>query len=240
MPIDPFFDANDAWWPGPGRAQNGPLGGPPYPDYWSDPFINSRAVASLAAPAPFSAAQLGAMAWHPPIFPGDWARFPASTFPATLGLSQPAPPAASTSSTDPTPALTWPYAGLFSHNPSVPLGGGLFPYPLASNPDPVSPFGNGLFSAGDPAASAPMQGMPGASPTQGWASSLFAPLAQPTASNALFSPDPALFVGGGLFPYPLGSNPDPTSPFGSGPFFSGGPALSAPMPGMPGALSAPA
>jgi hypothetical protein len=239
MPIDPPFDANDAWWSGPGRAQNGPLGGPLYPDYWNDPFINSRAVAPLAAPAPFSAAQLGAMAWHPPIFPGDWARFPAGTFPKTLGLSPPIPSAAPTSSTNLTPALTWPYAGLFSHNPSVPLGGGLFPYPLASNPDPVSPFGNGLFSAGDPAASAPMPGMPGASSAPAWAASLLAPPAQPTASNALFSHDPSLPVGGGLFPYPLGSDPDPTSPFGSRLFSAGGPAPSAPMPGMPGASSAP-
>jgi hypothetical protein len=67
MPIDPPFDANNAWRPSPGWPRSGPLGGPPYPDYWSDPFINSRAIAP-ENPAPFSAAQLGAMAWHPPIF----------------------------------------------------------------------------------------------------------------------------------------------------------------------------
>jgi hypothetical protein len=159
MPIDPPFDANDVGWPSPGRPRSGPLGGPPYPDYWSDPFINSRAIAP-AAPAPFSAAQIGAMAWHPPIFPGDASSFAPSNFPAAARSQQPAPSAAT--------SLSWPYAGLFSRDPSIPVGGGLFPYPLASDPDPTSPFGNGLFSAGDPAASAPMPGTPSALPTPGW------------------------------------------------------------------------
>ena len=60
-------------------ATSGPLSGP-YPDDWTDPFINPRPI-TPAAVAPFSAAQLGAMAWHPPIFPGDWTSFPPSTSP---------------------------------------------------------------------------------------------------------------------------------------------------------------
>jgi hypothetical protein len=208
MPIDPPFNANDAWWPGPGRPQNGPLGGPPYPDYWNDPFINSRAVAP-ATPAPFSAAQLGAMAWHPPIFPGDWARFFAS--------------AAPTSKTDLTTAPGWPYPqslfsslaqppasnGLFSRDPSLSVGGGLFPYPIGSDPDPTSPFGSGLFS-GRPAASAPMSGMPGASSAPGWAASLLAPFAQlqdPFATGA-----PALDSSSSLRPGSTDSAATPTSP----------------------------
>jgi hypothetical protein len=51
--------------------------------------------------------------------------------------------------------------GLFSHDPSVPVG--LFPFPFDSDPGPSSQFGTGLFSAGSPAAS-------------GWAASLLAPL----------------------------------------------------------------
>jgi hypothetical protein len=90
MPIDPPF--NDGRWPDPWLPQNGPAGGTPYPD-WTDPFINLRAPAPYpfaSAPAPFSAAQLGAMAWHPPIFSDDW---PPPTLPPartpTLGLSVP-------------------------------------------------------------------------------------------------------------------------------------------------------
>jgi hypothetical protein len=178
MPIDPPFDASNAWWPSPGWPRSGPLGGPPYPDYWTDPFINSRAIAP-AAPAPFSAAQIGAMAWHPPIFPGDASTFAPSNFPAAAWSLQPVPPAAATSSSDLTPALDWPNAGLFSRDPSLPVGGGLFPYPLPSSPEPTSPFGDGLFS-GNPAALAPLPGMPGASPTPGWPvpQSFLAPLAQ--------------------------------------------------------------
>jgi Restriction endonuclease fold toxin 7 len=166
MPTDPPFDASNPWWPSPGWPRSGPLGGPPYPDYWTDPFINSRAIAP-AAPAPFSAAQLGAMAWHPPIFPGDASTFAPGNFPTTAGSQQRASPATATSSADLIPALSWPYAGLFSLNPSLPVGGGLFPYPLASDPEPTSPFGDGLFS-GNPAASAALPGRPGASPAPGW------------------------------------------------------------------------
>jgi hypothetical protein len=105
MPIDPPFDPNNAWWPNPGWPRSGPLGGP-YPDDWTDPFINPRPIAP-AAIAPFSAAQLGAMAWHPPIFPGDWASLPPSNFP---GAGWPAPvlPAGSNSNNDLTAAPTWP------------------------------------------------------------------------------------------------------------------------------------
>jgi hypothetical protein len=63
MSNDPPFDPNNAWWPNPGWPRCGSLGGP-YPDDWTDPFINPRPIAP-AAIASFLAAQLGAMAWHP-------------------------------------------------------------------------------------------------------------------------------------------------------------------------------
>jgi hypothetical protein len=201
MPTDPPFDASNAWWPSPGWPRSGPLGGPPYPDYWTDPFFNSRAIAP-AAPAPFSAAQLGAMAWHPPIFPGDASTFAPSNFSAAAGSQQLASPAAATLSADLIPALSWPYASLFSLNPSIPVGGGLFPYPLASDPEPTSPFGDGLFS-GDPTASAPPLGRPGASPAPGW------PVPQ-----SFLPPLPSLqspfAVGGSTFDSSGGLRPGPT------------------------------
>ena len=89
-------------------------------------------------------------------------------------------------------------------------GGGLFPYPLGSDPDPTSPFGSGLFSAGGPAASAPMPGMPGASSAPGWAASLLPPLAQlqdPFATAA-----PALDSSSSLRPNSNYSAATPTSP----------------------------
>jgi hypothetical protein len=64
--------------------------------------------------------------------------------------------------------------GLFSHDPSVPVG--LFPFPFNSDPGPSSQFGAGLFSVGGPAASTPMSSMPGAASASGWATSLLAPL----------------------------------------------------------------
>jgi hypothetical protein len=79
MPIDPPFDANDAWWPNPGPRRNGSLGGPSYPDYLTDPFAPNPVT---SVPSPFSAAQLGAMAWYPPIFPGDWSTFVPNNLPA--------------------------------------------------------------------------------------------------------------------------------------------------------------
>jgi hypothetical protein len=272
MPIDPPFDPNNAWWPNPGWPRSRPLGGP-YPDDWTDPFVNPRAIAP-AAIAPFSAAQLGAMAWHPPIFPGDWASSPASNFPQTAWPA-PVPPTASISNTDLTAAPAWPdpqspflspapsaapgaprssdnLGGLLTRDPSFPLG--LFPHPFGPDPGPTSRFGSGLFSAGGPAASAPMPSLPGAWSAPGWAASLRAPLRQFSSPAAppddrtspfvslspidnlggLFSHDPSVPVG--LFPFPFDSDPGPTSRFGSGILSTGGPAASAPA--TPSALPA--
>jgi hypothetical protein len=191
MPIDSPFDADDGRWPSPGWPRSSIPGSPPYPNYWTDPFINLRAAAPnpfAAAPAPFSAAQLGALAWQPPIFPGDWANLPASNFPSTAWPTPPAPAPDSTSRTDPAAAPGWfnpqslfpslaPFAasarsssidnlgGLFSRDPSIPVG--IFPDLPGSGQAPALPFGSGLFS-GDPAASAPMAGIPGAFPAPGW------------------------------------------------------------------------
>jgi hypothetical protein len=188
MPNDPPFDPNNTWWPNPGWPRFGPPGGPANPSYWADPFINPNPFAP-AAPAPFSAAQLGAMAWHPPIFPGNWTSLPPSTFPA-LGLSPPMPSAASPwpkpQSPFPPPApLSSPdtfsddrpspfvsqssidnIGGLFSRDPSIPYG--LFPYPFDTDPGPPSRFGSGPSSSGGPAASAPTPETPGAFPPPGW------------------------------------------------------------------------
>jgi len=94
MPFDPSDD--DGWWPNPWAPQSGPGGGASYPYNWTDPFINSRTAIPnpvASAPAPFSAAALGAMAWHPPIFlspdPSTWLPPPA-TFPNPFGQSRPA------------------------------------------------------------------------------------------------------------------------------------------------------
>jgi hypothetical protein len=221
--------SDDAWWPSPWPPRNGAFGSS-YPNDWTDPLINLRAAGPnpfACAPAPFSAAQLGAMAWHPPIFPGDWSTFSSAPWPQQSNL-----PAGPTSASDPT-APDWPYpqsilaqlaqfaspaslwsgdtpSGLFSRDPSLPAGG-LF----GSDPEPTSPFAGRPFSAGGRNAAPPMPGMPGAWSASGWPASLL--------------PPPA----GGLF----GSDPDPTSPFAGGPFGAGGRVASVPMPGIPSAAS---
>jgi hypothetical protein len=172
--------SDDAWWPSPWPPRNGAFGSS-YPNDWTDPFINLRAAGpnpSASAPAPFSAAQLGAMAWHPPIFPGDWSTFSSAPWPQQSNL-----PAGPTSASDPT-APDWPYpqsilaqlaqfaspaapwsgdtpSGLFSRDPSLPAGG-LF----GSDPDPTSPFAGGPFGVGGRVASVLMPGNPSAASTR--------------------------------------------------------------------------
>jgi hypothetical protein len=232
MPNDPPFDPNNTWWPNPGWPRPSPPGGPANPDYWTDPFINPNPFAP-AAPAPFSAAHLGAMAWHPPIFPGDWTSFPTSTFPVP-GLSPPIPPAASPwpnpqSSFRPPAPLSSPdtpsddrpspfvslssidnIGGLFSRDPSIPYG--LFPYPFDTSPGPASRFGGGPSVAGGPTGSAPTPEMRGAFPVPGW----------PPAESFLppFPPLPNPFAVGSTAPSsssgpasgPNGSAPPPAPP----------------------------
>jgi hypothetical protein len=192
--------SDDAWWPNPWPPRNAAFGGTSYPSDWTDPFINLRAAAPnpfASAPAPFSAAQLGAMAWHPPIFPGDWSTFVPNILSTATWPQQSNPPAAPTFASDPTNAPGWPYpqsilaqlaqfaspaapsidklSGLFSRDPSLPAGG-LF----GSDPDPTSPFAGRPSGAGGRAASVPMPGTPSAASTPGLPApqSLFPPLAQ--------------------------------------------------------------
>jgi hypothetical protein len=180
MPFDPSDD--DAWWPNPWPPQTGPGGGAPYPYNWTDPFINSRTATPnpvTSAPAPFTAAALGAMAWHPPIFLNDPSAVAPSNFSATTWPQQPFLPGDSTtapvwppqSSLAPLALLGSPDApssidqpiGLFSRNPGLPRGG-LF----GSDPDPTSPFAGLPFDPRVFAAAAPVNlGTPGASSTLG-------------------------------------------------------------------------
>jgi hypothetical protein len=231
------FDPNNTWWPSPGWPRSGPLGAS-YPDDWTDPFLNPRPIAP-AAIAPFSAASLGAMAWHPPIFPGDWASSPPSNLPQTAWPA-PVPPAASISNTDPTGAPAWPdpqspylspapsaapgasrssdnLGWLLSYDPSFPLG--LFPHPFGPDPGPISPFGSGPFSAAGPTASTPIPSLPGAASAPGWAASLRAPLGQISSPAAPPDDRTSPFVSllpidklGGLFSH------DPSVPVGLFPF----------------------
>ncbi len=260
MPFDPSIDDDDAWWPNPWPPRRGPGGGAPYPNDWTDPFINSRAAGPnpvASVPAPFSAASLGAMAWHPPIFPGDWSTFVPNNFSAATWPPQPISPAAPTPSPDLANAPGWPFPqsilaplaqlasptaprsidqprGLFSRDPSLPVGG-LFGW----DPDPSSPFAGGPFGAGGRTAATATLGMPDVSSAPGWPASPLPPLAKlaaPPSINSpsgLFSRDPSIPVGG-LF----GWDPDPMSPFAGGPFGAGGRAAAAPMPGAPAALPA--
>jgi hypothetical protein len=218
MPFDPSSD--DAWQSYRGPLWNGPGGGRPYPNDWTDPFINLRASGpAVNAPAPFSAAQLGAMAWHPPIFPGDWLAPVPNNFPAGTWPQQSNPPAAPTSAHDLTTAPGWPFLqsilaplaqpaspaaprsidsprGLFSRDPSIPVGG-LF----GGDPDPTSPFAGGPFGAGGDAASAPLPGVPRAPSTLGLPAppSLFPPFAQLQSPFAAAGTDPSSAPG---WPYP--------------------------------------
>jgi hypothetical protein len=164
MPFDPSDD--DAWWPNPWSPRTGLGGGSPNSYDWTNPFINSRTAIPnpvASAPAPFSAAALGAMAWHPPIFlngpsapaPGG---FPAATWPqqpfAPGGPNTPgfvgAPFGPAQSSLVPRALLDSLGAprsinrpmGLFTPDPSL-WPGGLF----RSNPDPSFPLAGLPFDA---------------------------------------------------------------------------------------------
>jgi hypothetical protein len=157
MPFDPSDD--DAWWPNPWPPRTGPSGGAPNPYNWTDPFINSRTAVPnpvASAPAPFSAAALGAMAWHPPIFLNGPSTAAPSNLPAATWPQQPFARGGPTTSSF-VGAPFWPAQstlvpsalldslgaprsieqpiGPFSPNPSLPPGG-LF----RSDPDPSSPF----------------------------------------------------------------------------------------------------
>jgi hypothetical protein len=148
MPFDPSDD--DGWWPNPWPPQSGPGGGASYPYDWTDPFINSRTATPnpvTSAPAPFTAAALGAMAWHPPIFLNGPSATAPSDFTASTWPQQPFSPGGSTTAPVwPPQTFLGPLAqrgllssinqpiGLFSPNPWLPRGG-LF----GSDLDPTSP-----------------------------------------------------------------------------------------------------
>jgi hypothetical protein len=197
MPINPPFD--DGRWPNPWPPQISPAGGT---WDWTDPFIHLPASAPnpfASAPAPFTAAHLGAMAWHPPIFSDDWPTFVPNNFSATAWPPQPFLPVARTPTlglstppgwSDPQPFLSSPAQlasppapgsidnppGLFARDPSV-SAGGPFPYLPEPAADPTSPFGSGLFSADGVAGSMPFPGVPNSASALGWpaSQSLFAP-----------------------------------------------------------------
>jgi SCP1.201-like deaminase len=152
MPFDPSDD--DGWWPDPWPPQSPPGGGALNPYDWTDPFLNSRTATPnpvTNAPAPFSAAALGAMAWHPPIFLNGSSAGALTDFSASTWPQQPFPPGGPTTpSVWPPQSSLSPFAqlsaadalgwinrpiGLFSRNPGLPRGG-LF----GSDPDPSSPF----------------------------------------------------------------------------------------------------
>jgi hypothetical protein len=237
----PFDQSDDTWWPNPWPPRTGPGGGAPYPYDWTDPFINARAAAlgpPASAPAPFTAAALGAMAWHPPIFLSNGPTSVPGNPSATAWPQQPVSPggpfgAGSSASVPTTGAPVAPYTlglgprltlaqfgSLLTSDPSFRFG--LF----GSDPDPTSRFADGSFGAGSSAV-APTTGTPGASYTLGLGPKLS--LAQPgSPERALLSSNPSFRFG--LF----GSDPDPTSPFADGPFGAGGGAA-VPSLGTPGA-----
>jgi hypothetical protein len=188
MPFDPPFD--DTWWPNPGPPRNGPAD----PGYWNDPFINTPATSTnpfANVPPPWSAARLGAMAWHPPIFLGDPSTFVPSNFPAAAWPPHP--------------------GALFSRDPSIPYSGGLFPYPLgpATDAEPSALSGGLLGEFGRRASTL---GVPDAWPAPGWpaAQSPFAPLAQSQKPFAADGSAPA--VSYGLLPSPPDSSATPAPP----------------------------
>jgi hypothetical protein len=244
MPFDP---SDDPWWPNPWPPRTRPVGGASYPYDWTDPFINARAAAFgplASAPAPSTAASLGAMALHPPIFlnngpssfPGNpsgtaWPQpfSPGGLFGAGSSAAVPilgTPGASYTLGLGPKlPALAQldsPERSLLSSNPSFRFG--LF----GPDPDPTSPFADRTFGAGD-SATAPALGTPGASYTLGLGPKL--PLAQldSPAATGLLSSDPSFRFG--LF----GPDPDPTSPFAEGTFGAGSSAAIPTTTGTPGA-----
>ncbi len=173
------------------------------------------------------------MAWHPPIFPGDWTSFPPSTFPA-LGLSPPMPPAASpwpnpassftaaaplTSPDTPSEDRPSPFVsqssidnigGLFSRDPSMPYG--LFPYPFDTSPGSTSRFGGEPSAAGGLEASAATPATPGLFPAPGWppVESFLPPF--PPLPNPFAVGSPAPDSASGLSPSPNGNVTTPTAP----------------------------
>jgi hypothetical protein len=202
------------------------------------PFANLRSAAPnpfANAPAPFSAAQLGAMAWHPPIFPGDGSAFHPSIFSTAAWPQQSSPPAAPAAAPDPTTAPGWlaqfaspaaPWSSdipsaMFSRDPSLPAGG-LF----GSDPDPTSPF------AGPPGRSNPP-----AAPVANW------PVAPPIPFADDWSLIPASRAGaeGGLLGQlaTLGAPPPITPPWPQGGVLGGLPRLAPSSPGPSGSSPPP-
>jgi SCP1.201-like deaminase len=191
MPFDSSDD--DTWWPNHWPPRMDPAGGSSYPYDWTDPFINSRAATLnpvASAPAPFSAAQLGAMAWHPPIFLNGPSTFVPSNLPATAWPQQPFPPAGPNAGPGFVDAPAWPPQSI--------------PAPFAGPPFDVS-----VRDAAVPTT----LGTPGATHTLGLPPrpplARFASLAAARAIDApwgLLPPDPSLRFG--LF----GPDPDSTSP----------------------------
>ena len=193
-----------------------------HPDDWFVPTSMAPPQPSIrnlrpAPPDPFAAywasipaSRVGALAWHPPIFPDALGQF---SIPAPAPLT--APPEAANgilggiakmlaASTDapsvlgaigqlpsPAPEPTNNPRGLFSDNPSIRTGG-LFPYSFGSAPSLASPFQRGFLPANGHAR--PMLGTPGAPATLGLpaSNSPLPPPAQsqtsPAASVSSFDP----------------------------------------------------
>ncbi len=167
---------------------------PPNPQ----PGVTTRPAAPLDPFAAFwasiPASRVGALAWHPPIFPNASGQF---ELPAPAPLT--APPEAANgilggiakmlaAATDapsmlgaigrlPSAAPESPFSPgrLFSRDPSVPVAGGPFPYPIGSAAGLASPFERGFFYTGGGAASRPMPGTPGAPATLGLSEPTWAP-----------------------------------------------------------------
>jgi hypothetical protein len=230
MAFDPSSD--NPGWLNPGPRGDGPVGASSYPDYWTDPFINPRPTAPnpvASAPAPFSAAQLGAMAWHPPIFlppnPFSPENIPASVWltPPPIFLNSPgqfppaAPPPANDPPIDPSQGLL---AGIVKLAASAPM-----------NAPPI----DGLLGAIGRLQTANTEALPS---ILGAIARL--PSAAPTSvdnPSGLFSRGPLVPLAGGPLPYPLGSETEPPSRFASGFFSAGARPAVVPMPGMPSVAS---
>jgi hypothetical protein len=202
--------SDDAWLSSPWPPRNGAFGGTSYPGDWTDPFVNLRTAAPnpfASAAAPFSAAQLGAMAWHPPIFPNSAWQFPLPT-PAPANVPQ----------IDTPPGLLGGIAKMLAESAPTnapPVGG------LLDGIARLQPANTDAL----PSILGEIARFPSAAP------------ASFDNSGGLFSRGPSIPFAGGLFPYQLGSDTDPTSPFGSGFSSAGGRPASVPAPGMPGAAS---
>jgi hypothetical protein len=203
MPFDPSDDYT--WWPNPWPPRTGPAGGSSYPYDWTDPFINLRAATPnpfASAPDPFTAAALGAMAWHPPIFLNNGSTSVPSNLSATTWPQQPFSPAGPTATLGLDNVPGWPQSilaplaqlgppdaprsmdqptGLFSRNPALRYG--LFGW----DPDPTSPFASEPLGAGGFTAAVPTTlGTPGATHTLGLGPRLplLAPFQSPVEASA--------------------------------------------------------